>query len=707
MLRFGLRGALFGLLTALGLAVALGLGWFLPGSAARLLLQLVSLLAPLLLLALRFSELLRTTPRAALLQEIEAGALFLGVCYASISLAGGARGPLAPLPFLVLAAICSAMSLGGAGALCLVAVIFEGASWSTLPPDGPWAARIVFLFLFGLSFAGLVGAELRRLRANVSAELARLKRRFTEDAHEFRLLDTGRGEEGTPRRGDAQEMLARASVDSVRQTLYFTLELLKKALGLHAVGLLWLTPDGERLKLKEALSDAELYKGPFGAGEGLFGSIVRQRRAVSLRRTRESDEPLPYYAQGAAARAFLGVPVTEGPHLRGLLFADRLDDRPFTSAEEEALGEAAREVLRAIQFERLFADAERERRRQASFFGASRALLVARSVEEVLARALSATRELVGFDFGAITLYDAGQKRHTLAHVLGEEKEHEGYSFADNIGLAAMVVKNRHYLPAYGELRDPNALVFDAKVKLKGYESLLLLPLIRPSRNAGEQASEALGTLALGSKRGKAFPADVREMLEVIAGQIAQSLENAYLYEDMHRQATIDGLTGLLNRRTLMQKFDEALARAERHKRRVALILTDVDFFKKVNDNHGHPAGDEVLRGVSKSFRETLRKIDLVGRYGGEEFCILLEEADSEGALLMAERLREEVKRLQFASEKGAFQVTISLGIALYPSDGTTKETLIEQADQALYYSKHNGRNQANLFASIPKKKVA
>jgi two-component system, cell cycle response regulator len=702
-------GSSLGFVLAALFAIALGAGLFAPSADGFFGVQLCALLLASLFFALRFAQLLRV-PRPEVSRELEAGSLFLVICYSAISVAGGASGFLAPLPFLLVALLCATTQLRSAFVLCLMAMVLEGALWRGVASSF-WAVRFIFLGLFGFSYAVLLGVEIRRLRQRAQEELSSLRHKFTEEAHEFRLLDSARSADVRPHRGDAEELLARASVDSVRQTLFFTMSLVKKALGLHTCGLLWLSHDGEKLMLKEVVSDAELKLGPFAAGGGLFGSVVRQRQVVTLRRTRVEDDTISYYKTSAPVRAFIGVPVCEGAHFRGVLFADRLDDRPFTAAEEEALSQSAREVLRAIQFERLFADVEREKRRQGCFFSASRALLSARSLDEVLTSALETTRGLIEFEFGAVTFFDASLKQHQLVRVLGEGQEYEGHTFADNLGLAAMVVKNRHYLPAYGELRDPTAMIFDAKVKLKPYDSLLILPLIRPKRKREEQdpreLQEVLGSVAFGVRRRQVFSAEVRDMLEVVASQIAQSLENARLYDDLHRQATIDGLTGLLNRRHLTLKLEEALARAERHKKKLALIFTDVDHFKKVNDTYGHAVGDEVLRGISKCFKDLIRKVDFVGRYGGEEFCVVLEETDTDGALLMAERLREEAKKLSFASEKGPFHIAISLGVALYPNDASNKEELMEHADQALYFAKRNGRDQARLYADVFKKASA
>jgi diguanylate cyclase (GGDEF)-like protein len=269
----------------------------------------------------------------------------------------------------------------------------------------------------------------------------------------------------------------------------------------------------------------------------------------------------------------------------------------------------------------------------------------------------------------------------------------QGLEFSDNAGLLAMVVKNKHYLPAGGELREKDTPVYTRKIKLRGVESLLVLPLIA--------ADEAIGTFTLASRKKHAFGKDAREMLGVIANQVAVSLQNAMMYRQMETMATTDGLTGLYNHRTFQEKFAEMLGRAERHKLHLAIILTDVDHFKKVNDTYGHPVGDIVLKKVAQVLAESVRKIDVVARYGGEEFAVILEGTDAAGAQNLAERIRADIAKQVFQSDKGPFSVTMSLGIACTPEDGAEKHVLIEHADQALYFAKHNGRNRSVTYAQF------
>jgi diguanylate cyclase (GGDEF)-like protein len=273
-----------------------------------------------------------------------------------------------------------------------------------------------------------------------------------------------------------------------------------------------------------------------------------------------------------------------------------------------------------------------------------------------------------------------------------------GLEYRDNAGLAAMVVKNKHYLPAGGEVRDAGAPVFTAKVRLAGMESLLVLPLIC--------ADEAIGAFTVASRRPRVFGKDKREMLSVIASHVAVKLQNAQMYGRMEQMATTDGLTGLVNHRTFQERTLEMLARADRTRGCHTLLLTDIDHFKKVNDTYGHPVGDQVLRGVAQVVQSCVRKIDLAARYGGEEFAIVLEGTDLHGAMQLAERIRAEVQRQVFQSEKGTFSVTLSLGLATYPQDGKDKKTLIANADQALYHAKHSGRNRAIAFSSVDKARL-
>jgi diguanylate cyclase (GGDEF)-like protein len=210
-------------------------------------------------------------------------------------------------------------------------------------------------------------------------------------------------------------------------------------------------------------------------------------------------------------------------------------------------------------------------------------------------------------------------------------------------------------------------------------------------------AGEPVGTWIVTTKKGQ-FAPNVEVMLHALSQQVATSLMNAKLNEAMERMATTDALTGLYNRRFFNQVFAERLGLAERYGRKLSVLLCDIDHFKSVNDTYGHPAGDAVLKVISRLLAQEARKADVVGRLGGEEFAVLMSETDAAGAKLTAERMRERIARELILTEHGKLKVTLSLGIATFPDDAGSADLLISRADEALYRAKHGGRNRSVAY---------
>lgn len=175
--------------------------------------------------------------------------------------------------------------------------------------------------------------------------------------------------------------------------------------------------------------------------------------------------------------------------------------------------------------------------------------------------------------------------------------------------------------------------------------------------------------------------------------------EKIVLLNDAQRQleklAATDGLTGLFNYRHFKEQLGHEIDRASRHRSPLSLLMMDIDFFKFYNDNHGHPAGDEVLRFISELIQKNIRKIDVAARYGGEEFAVILPEANGEAAVVVAEKIRSLVQETEFpkGDEQPNGALTVSIGIASYPDDTKDGNELIIVADRRLYQAKQSGRN--------------
>jgi diguanylate cyclase (GGDEF)-like protein len=161
----------------------------------------------------------------------------------------------------------------------------------------------------------------------------------------------------------------------------------------------------------------------------------------------------------------------------------------------------------------------------------------------------------------------------------------------------------------------------------------------------------------------------------------------------LHQLAITDDLTGLNNRKHLMETLSGEVIRSGRHKHPFTLLIIDIDHFKQVNDTHGHQKGDEVLCRLAKVFRETIRDCDYVARYGGEEFIVLLTEIEPPTSMAAADRIRTRAAQETIHSGEESISVTVSIGAAFFPDDGDNPQRLIQAADQALYAAKEAGRN--------------
>jgi diguanylate cyclase (GGDEF)-like protein len=209
--------------------------------------------------------------------------------------------------------------------------------------------------------------------------------------------------------------------------------------------------------------------------------------------------------------------------------------------------------------------------------------------------------------------------------------------------------------------------------------------LILPLTASGER----FGTLEL---VGDSFDKEQRMNAASLAAHAVVALENARLHGMVERQALVDGLTGLANRRAASDALHAEAARAERLETPLSVVLADLDGFKEVNDEHGHAVGDAVLRAFADVLRDTLRESDLAGRWGGEEFLLLLPGADEEGAAQLAERVRIGLAARRIPSVPG-LRVTASFGLAEYAGEANT-EQLVAAADDALYRAKRGGKDR-------------
>lgn len=196
----------------------------------------------------------------------------------------------------------------------------------------------------------------------------------------------------------------------------------------------------------------------------------------------------------------------------------------------------------------------------------------------------------------------------------------------------------------------------------------------------------------------RGMPLEHREKFAILGNQFALALRRIKLYHEIERIAITDGLTELHTRRYLSERFQEELKRSHTRGMKLSFIMIDVDYFKKLNDQYGHLMGDQVLREVARIIQENIREIDIAGRFGGEEFCVILPDTDHAGVRYAAERIRQAVDSNSIRAYDAEVKVTVSIGMTTYPQDGLQMEELIDKADWALYRAKKEGRNRICSF---------
>jgi len=324
-------------------------------------------------------------------------------------------------------------------------------------------------------------------------------------------------------------------------------------------------------------------------------------------------------------------------------------------------------------------------------YSVSKALNFANDLKKILLFILDKARDAVDAQKASLMLLDKSTGELVVHVVRGvppdvEEKINKGAMECTRIkvgeGIAGQVVATKTHMLVNDVRKDKRF----KKSDVSHVDSILCMPLI-----ANE---EVIGVVNLTNKRqGGKFGQEDVDLLSTLANQAAITIYNARLYH----LAITDGMTQLRIHRYFQQRMDEEIARAKQFSHPLSLIMSDIDHFKTFNDTYGHQQGDIVLIDTAKIFRLNVREVDIPARYGGEEFAIVLPETDTEEARDIAEVLRKKIEAHEYPSKKGKLKVTISLGVATYPSHAGDKETLIKAADTALYKAKESGRNRVEV----------
>ncbi|MDP1759851.1 MAG: sensor domain-containing diguanylate cyclase, partial [Thermodesulfovibrionales bacterium] len=426
-------------------------------------------------------------------------------------------------------------------------------------------------------------------------------------------------------------------------------------------------------------------------GKGIIADCFKTKKTFYSGEINESISEIGYI-KNSKVSSILAVPVMDGYALTGVLTADSSIYHAFSEPVRNTVQMFAAHLVRIIERERIYPKLKRDYN-GLKILNEESSKLVSSLNLNVIAEKLCEGAEKIASSHAF--LFIASGKQFELIHTTGSISPDPVGAGNQTIfdlkgAFINIAVENRQ--PIYmADMKDYRASVLPFSAE--NIRSIFVIPLIYESK--------LLGLFVMSSEKADFLDTFQMELLKVMCNQAATSIANAKLHAEIEKLATTDGLTGLFNHRVFQEKLSEELKKLSRYSEPSSLLLADIDFFKKINDTYGHPAGDLVLKEVSKIIREAIRDIDIPARYGGEEFAAILPRTDSKGAMNIAERLRRAVMSASFSSDTSSLKVTLSIGIATTPSDAKTKEELIEKADEALYFAKHNGRNRSVLWSEI------
>ena len=347
---------------------------------------------------------------------------------------------------------------------------------------------------------------------------------------------------------------------------------------------------------------------------------------------------------------------------------------------------------------RLQADLSRKFERFSATVELARTLTPIRSYEVLLQSIMSKSAELIRAERGSLMLLDS----ETDALLLEVQK-----GVIEGLAEKMRIPKGQGIAGKVAELGEPllvENVEIDPRILQKNRDHYKTRSFLSVPLKIGDRT---IGVLNLSDKiSGEVFTEDDLQLLQSFASQAVVVLERNVLYsqtERLKKLSITDPLTGLLNRRYFQERLEEEIARSSRHGRQMSLMMLDIDGFKTFNDSFGHPAGDKLLKLVSDAIMDSVRSMDIVARFGGDEFLVLLPETDSGLATHIAERIRQQVSQVALIGETGREDglpvITISIGIASYPQNGHTLEMIVEQVDRALYQAKMKGKNRIQTLS--------
>ena len=499
-------------------------------------------------------------------------------------------------------------------------------------------------------------------------------------------------------REERQKRFLRSSL-ALDEKIHRAMEVVKQSLHSHSCVLFLKDNKTERFHVRDVISDTDdIAVDNIDVRQGVLGWVFNKKKSIYLSEF-NGVRGIPYYSRNPGIRTFLAVPIMKDGEdaVSGILCGDSIDVQAFNEEHKKLLIVMGNQILETIENTEIQNQILSEMVEFASFYEVSKKLASSLNLSDVLSVTLDSALRIVSFDFGAIVFWEQAQKSLTISSFVGKNRENMiQKEFTSEGSLTGYILQNHNKTYLIGDSSQKKTLqpLFGGKLQSPEFLSLLLIPL--------NMKNNSIGAMIFGSVKSHFFTTYESEIFEVLGNQVTVAIENARIYKQMEAMAVTDGLTKLYNHRRFQEILDMEIKRVLRYNTGFSLLLLDIDYFKNVNDTRGHPVGDEVLKRVANIMNKFVREIDYTCRYGGEEFAVILPNATTKDTIVVAERIRKGVEKSTFIfNSRDELFITVSIGIASFPSDAKTKQDLIDRADQSLYYAKESGRNQTQTYEGL------
>ncbi len=461
------------------------------------------------------------------------------------------------------------------------------------------------------------------------------------------------------------------------QVLNQMLEILRDYFHLRSGAILLVNRSAKTLNVRAEFSPRSVGEKDIPIGKGITGTAAKLKRPVYSANVHKD----PRYIEGDPdTQSELAIPLIVQDEVVGVL--DCQSDKPsaFDNETVDLLTLFATNAAIALQNSQLYSREQRRSTQLEAIYQIAKQTTAVLDLQQMLGTMCSLLPKSFAIDHVSVFLLDS-ENRLILRREQGKLKCRvaEGDPFPPQPGYSESAL-------SLGQAIVAN----DLSPELGACESTgseACVPLI--------SFGQKIGLLVCSSAHKNAFHPEDIQSLESIADILATAIQNADYVEQVRMQANVDGLTGIFNRRYFETKILEKIAEAGRYGGKMAVLMIDIDRFKAINDEFGHLLGDEVLKQFAATLVRNLRRVDVLCRYGGEEFVVLAPATTGANAALFAEKLRRLVEQFGFPGIPRA--VTISIGVAEFPTHGTSRDALVRAADAALYQAKQLGRNRVEI----------